>query len=245
LSEGRHRQPARAPSPQKRRSSKASKRRLPFAVVIVPVLLVAGGSIAIFALKGGSIPGISGGPDNSTPAFDFRPGKTIAISTSENVKTKDLQAAAAQTATEATPVIDDLFTQAFLNPENWRNGSYDSALEGFDEAARTSAEKQIEAVTLGTKAGDTYDTVSPGKSKLWFRVLFDADSTPRTVVAIVRFHALGKRTDGTYTDITAHAQFFMHDTGDGWKIFSFKIGRDDHETTPPPGPSGSPSSSPS
>jgi hypothetical protein len=245
LSEGRHRQPARTSSPQKRRPSKASKRRLPLAIVILPIVLVVGGSIALFALKGGSIPGISNGPDNSTPAFDFRPGKTIAISTSETVKAKDLQAAAAQTATEATPVIDTLFTQAFLNPENWRNGSYDSALEGFDDAARTSAEKQIETVTLGAKAGDTYDTVSPSKSKLWFRVLFDADSTPRTVVAVVRFHALGKRTDGTYTDITAHAQFFMHDTGDGWKIFSFKIGRDDHETTPPPGPSGSPSSSPS
>jgi hypothetical protein len=245
LSEGRHRQPARTSSPQKRRPSKASKRRLPLAIVILPIVLVVGGSIALFALKGGSIPGISNGPDNSTPAFDFRPGKTIAISTSETVKAKDLQAAAAQTATEATPVIDTLFTQAFLNPENWRNGSYDSALEGFDDAARTSAEKQIETVTLGAKAGDTYDTVSPSKSKLWFRVLFDADSTPRTVVAVVRFHALGKRTDGTYTDIAAHAQFFMHDTGDGWKIFSFKIGRDDHETTHPPAPSGSPSSSPS
>jgi hypothetical protein len=162
LSEGRHRQPARTSSPQKRRSSKASKRRLPLAVVLVPVVLVAAGSIAIFALKSGSIPGIGDGPDNSTPAFDFRPGKTIAISTSENVTTKDLQAAAAQTATEATPVIDDLFTQAFLNPENWRNGSYDSALEGFDDAARSSAEKQIETLTLGKTAGDTSDTVSPG-----------------------------------------------------------------------------------
>jgi hypothetical protein len=244
LSEGRHRQPARKPSPPKRSPSKASKRRLPLAVVIVPVVLVAGGAIALFALKGGSVPGIfGGGPDNSTPPFDFRAGKTIAISTSENVPAKDLQTAAAKTALQATPVIDALFTQAFLNPENWRNGSYDSAFDGFDDAARTSAEKQIQAVTLGTHAGGTYDTVSPGKSKLWFRVLFDAESKPRTAVAVVRFHALGKRRDGTYTDITAHAQFFMHDTGDGWKIFSFKLGRTDHETTPPPGPSGSPTAS--
>lgn len=208
------------------------------------MVLVAGGTFVLFALKGGSVPGIfGGGPDNSTPAFDFRPGKTIAISTSENVTTKDLQAAAGQTAVEATPVIDALFTQAFLNPENWRDGSYDSAFEGFDDAARTSAVNQIETVALGTTAGDTYNTVSPGKSKLWFRVLFDADSKPKTVVAVVRFHALGKRKDGTYTDITAHAQFFMHDTSDGWKIFSFKVGRTDHETTPPPGPSGSPSAS--
>ena len=243
LSQGRHREPARTPSPPSR-PSRASKRRLPFAVVIVPIVLVAGGAIALFTLTGGSIPGIiSGGPDNSTPAFDFRPGKTIAISTSDNVRTKDLQVPADQTAAEATPVIDALFTQAFLNPENWRDGSYDSAFEAFDDAARASAETQIETVTLGTSAGDTYDTVSPGKSKLWFRVLFDADSTPTTVVAVVRFHALGKRTDGTYTDITAHAQFFMHDTGDGWTIFSFKVGRTDQETTPPPGPSGSPSTS--
>lgn len=207
---------------------------------------MAGGVIAIFALKGGSVPGIfGGGPDNSTPAFDFRIGKTIAISTSESVTTKDLKAAADQTAVDATPVIDGLFTQAFLNPQNWRDGSYDAAFDGFDDAARTSAEKQLETVTLGTTAGDTYNTVSPGKSKLWFRVLFDAESKPETVVAVVRFHALGKRKDGTYTDITAHAQFFMHDTGDGWKIFSFKVGRTDHETTPPPGPSGSPSASPS
>lgn len=207
-------------------------------------MLVAGGAIALLALKGGSVPGVfGGGPDNSTPTFDFRAGKTIAISTSDQVRAKDLQTAADQTAVEATPVIDALFTQAFLNPENWRSGSYDSAFEAFDDAARTSAEKQIETVTLGTTAGDTYDTVSPGKSKLWFRVLFDADSKPTSVVAVVRFHALGKRKDGTYTDITAHAQFFMHDTGDGWQIYSFKVGRTDQETTPPPGPSGSPSAS--
>jgi hypothetical protein len=244
LSEGRHRQPARKPSPPQRRPSKASKRQLPLAVVIVPAVLVAGGAIALFALKGGSVPGIfGGGPDNSTPAFDFRAGKTIAISTNEKVRAQDLQTAADRTAVEATPVIDALFTQAFLNPENWRNSSYEAAFEVFDDAARTSAENQIETVTLGASAGDTYETVSPGKSKLWFRVLFDADSKPKTVVAVVRFHALGKRKDGTYTDITTHAQFFMHDTGDGWKIFSFKVGRTDHETTPPPGPSGSPSAS--
>ena len=203
---------------------------LPVAIVvaIVGAILFVGGNKVISVITGG----------NEAPPFDFKLGKTIGIPTREGVRSPSLQAKADVAAKAALPTIDAFFTEAFLDPGNWKDGSYDSAFDGFEEAARHQAETELTTATLGPDAGKTYASVASGKSKVWFRVLFDPQGSPADVDAIVRFHALGKGKDGTYTDITAHGQFFLHDTGDGWKIYGFTIGRSDHETTPPPGPSG-------
>ena len=202
------------------------------AVVVGALLFMGGGKVVSHFLH-----------HEPTPAFDFKVGKTAAISTSDKVKGKDLQSQADQVAQQTLPTIDALFTEAYLNPNNWKHDDYGSALDEFDDAARPSAERELATVTLGPDAGNTYSTVTPRKSKVWFRVLFDPSGNPSQVVAKVRFHALGKRQDGTYTDITAHGEFFMR--GSDWKIFAFTIGRADHETTPPAAPSSgaSPSAS--
>jgi hypothetical protein len=213
---------------------------LPIALVVLPVVIGAV-IVGVLLFMGGGKVVQSILHHETTPPFDFKVGKTSSISTSDKFRGKDLQSKADQVAQQALPTIDTLFTEAYLNPNNWKHDDYGSALDEFDDAARPTAERELATVTLGPDAGSTYTSVAPGKSKVWFRVLFDPSGNPSQVVAKVRFHALGKRTDGTYTDITAHGEFFMR--GSDWTIYSFTIGRADHETAPPAGPS--PGASPS
>jgi hypothetical protein len=201
-------------------------------VAVVALLFMGGGKVVSHILH-----------HEATPPFDFKVGKTSSVTTSDKFRAKDLQSKADQVAQEALPTIDALFTEGYLNPNNWKHDDYGSAFDEFDDAARSSAEQQLATVTLGPNAGSTYSSVAPGKSKVWFKVLFDPSGNPSEAVARVRFHALGKRTDGTYTDITAHGEFFMR--GGDWKIYAFTMGRTDHETTAPASPSSgaSPSAS--
>jgi hypothetical protein len=211
--------------------------------VVLPVAIVVAIVVAILFVGGNKVISVISGGDEAPP-FDFKLGKAIGIPTKEGVRAPSLQAKADETARAALPTIDAFFTEAFLDPGNWKDGSYDSAFDGFDDEARHRAEAELGTLTLGSDAGKTYTTVTPGKGKVWFRVLFDPSGDPADVDAIVRFHALGKGKDGTYTDITAHGQFFLHDIGDGWKVYAFTLGRSDHETAPPAGPSaGTPSPS--
>lgn len=226
----------RSPEPSRSHSS-ARKRRLPLAAIIVPVVAILGIAGVILLTKGGKAI-LHIGPDNTIPAFDFKVGKALAVSTNERTSAKQLRSAAATAGNDVVPVIDGFYTEAFLDPSNWRDGSYDSAFDDFEDAATSSAESQLDAVTLGKTAGDRFSSVSPDTSKLSFRVLFDPDGKAQTVVAIADFQALAKGKDGTYTEIVSKGEFFLRDTGDGWKVFSFSVHRADHETTPPPGPSG-------
>jgi hypothetical protein len=94
-------------------------------------------------------------------------------------------------------------------------------------------------------AGDVFDTVEPGKSKLSYQVLFDPDGEPETAVVSVIFRATAEGKDGTYLAIVSEGEYFLSQIDgqeEGWKITAFDVTRDDHETQPPsPSASASPS----
>jgi hypothetical protein len=237
------------PTPKGTRSqgSRASrgahqKRRNP-ALILIPLALVAGAVVLFFVLSGGGDGGgggiFGGGDDPQTPPFDFTVGKTVAVPTGEKTKPEDLAPAAQEASAAVVPVMDQLYTEAFLDPDNWQNGEYDEVWEVFESGALPTAQQSVETLTLGTTAGDTYETVEPTSGKVRFKVLFDADGNPVSVVAIVEFEALGARKDGTYTSVISQGQYFLRDTGDGWKVYSFSVKRADTEAAPPtPAPSG-------
>jgi len=220
--------------------SEKKKRRVPLAVLIIPIVLILIGVVMLLTLRGGAVP-ILGGQDEVTPPFDFtvRGAHAVAISTDANDDALD--ASAQQVAQDVTPTIDDLYTFAFLDPSNWHDGEYDEAFEAFADGAVQEAQANADVLTLGADAGDVYKTVEPRKSTLSYEVLFDKNGKPDTVVATVVFRALGERKDGTYTAILSEGTFFLRDV-DGWKVTAFDVTRGDAETEPPsPSPSASPS----
>jgi hypothetical protein len=231
------------------RRSKTRKSRVPIVLVLVPVLLVVAGIVLILVLGGGSsgrgILGI-GGDDQSdeVPPFEFRTGKTGVVATVPDADVEALKAAAAPVTAEIVPVLDDLYTNGFLDPTNWREGDYEEVVALFSDEAAPAAQESLETLTLGATAGDVYETVTPNKGSLTFEVLFDPEGTANTVVVSVKFYALGERTDGTYTSIISVGDVFLQDDG-GWKITAFEVRRGDKETDPPPSPEPSGSASPS
>jgi hypothetical protein len=226
-----------------RRSTR--KRRFPAALLAVPIVLVAAGVAAILLLGGGDGPlGVIGGGDDAdeVPPFDFRVGKTGVVATAPEADVGALKTEAGAIVPDVVTVLDELYTNGFLDPANWRENDYEEVVDLFSAEAAPAAEQSLDALTLGAAAGDVYETVTPSRGGLKFSVLFDPDGNPDTVAVTVRFTALGARQDGTYTAIVSEGELFLRDI-DGWKITGFDLRRKDHETEPPPSPSASGSAS--
>jgi len=211
------------------------KRRKPLALFVLPIVLVVLGVGLLLFMGGGTdaIPIIGDvGPDDSVPAFDFKTKKAVGIATVAGFDKEALEASAVRVGVEITPTIDELFTNAFLDPSNWREGDYEEVFEAFAPISVASAQRSVEAITLGTTAGDLFEDVEPDKGSLEYRVLFDEEGNPETAVVRYRFYATAERKDGTYLGIVSHGQLFLSDI-DGWRITAFDFIRADREAEPP------------
>ena len=244
LTEGPTERPVTADRSQRRATNR--KRRLPLALLLVPVALV-GLGVALFLILGDGAGIIGGGNDDSdvVPEFDFTAGRAKAVATAPEPDTETLEAEAEAIGEEITPLLDDLYTNAFLDPANWREGDYEEVLAAFSEGAASTAQQRVEVLTLGETAGDAYERVTPEKGSIGFTVLFDPLGSPNTAVARVRFSALGERSDGTFTLIVSKGELFLRDI-DGWQITAFDVTRQDREAQAPrpsPAPSASASAS--
>ena len=227
-------------TPNRAQRGANKKRRLPLALLIVPIVLVAIGVAILLALRGGGGP-IIGGGDEPAPPFDFIVKPATAIPTAPDADEAALSASADEVAQEITPMIDDLYTNAYLDPSNWRHDDYEEVFTAFAPDAAATAEQSVETLTLGATAGDVFDTVEPGKSKLTYQVLFDPDGAPESAVVSVIFRATAERKNGTFLAIVSEGEFFLRQI-DEWTITAFDVTRDDHEKEPPsPSASVSPS----
>ncbi len=240
--------PQKTPVTASRVRRRTAGRRLPLWWLLAPVGLVVVAAVLILVLRGGDgggvIPILGGGEDDTVPEFDFRVARKVeVVATSADADAEALQPAAEGTRDEVVPVLDDLYTAAFLDPGNWRDGEYEDVFALFTEGAVAAARGSVETLTLGVAAGDVFQRIEPERGSLSFRVLFDPEGQADTVVVRVRFRALGERSDGTYLGIVSSGQLFLRNV-DGWKITAFDVERKDREAKPPT-PSPSPSSSPS
>jgi hypothetical protein len=222
------------------------KRTSPALIVVPLVLVLVAGGLVFFLTRGdGGIPFIDNGPDAPpVKPVEFKVRKARAVATSETADMEALGQQAESLGQELTPTLNDLFTNAFIDPDNWKGGDYTQVWDAFTDGARASAEQDVETLTAGATAGDVYDWIEPTKGSLEFDVLFDQDDAPTSVVVKFRFYALGSRSDGTYTAIVSHGQLFLSDTG-SWQVSAFDVKREDRATEspapPPPAPSASPS----
>jgi len=215
-----------------------SQRRFPPAVWIVPTALVALGIVLFLLFRGGDGGGFIGGPDNTIPPFDFRLAKVAPILVTDHKPTK-FEAAARDVAAQVSDTMTTLYTEAFLDPANWRGGSYDEVWPLFEDGSQAAAQQDGATLTLGSSAGARFDTVDQPLGTLSVKVLLDRANQPVTAVAIVKFKALAGSKDGTTTAVVSTGQYFLRSVSDGWLVYAFSVSRADHEVVPSPGPSAS------
>jgi hypothetical protein len=219
------------------RHAAASPRRKPVTIALAVVAVLGLGALA-FALTGGNdgplgplVPG-TGEPDRVTPAFDFAVGRTKVVPTASQ-KPEHLEPEAERAATEGTAVLDDLYTAAFLDPDNWTNGSYDSMLEVFDQSAGAQAQSDLATLTAGASAGETFGDIQPGRGKVGPEVLMDSKGHPASVAFHVTFTARAMNHNGTITLMKSEGEFFLRSIDGTWKIVAFDVKRADEVVEAP------------
>lgn len=209
-------------------------------VWIVPVVLVALGVLGFVLFRGGGASLIPGGPDNTIPDFAFTQGKTSAVAVKEEKK-KSVPASAETAAADVKTAMTTLYTEAFLDPANWRDGSYDEVWPVFFDNAMGPAQQDTSTLTVGVGGGNTFTTITQPKGRLNVKVLLNGKDEVATAVAIVKFRAVGTRKDGKVTVFHSSGQYFLRPGDGGWQIYSFDVKRADQVKEPKPsaGPSGS------
>jgi hypothetical protein len=177
------------------------------AIVLVAVL--AGVTALILLPRDQAVePSVLAPERERTPAFAFAVAHTGALPTAELKARKavwtnpvlKLRGASKLASTKVIASVTRLYRDAFLDPANWRTGTYGSLLLAFGPAAKTQARKDVRVMTAGGGAGDAYDAITPRHSTI-------AGSSN------TRFDSAGR--------------FFFEHTGHGWKIVSFDVRRHD------------------
>ena len=178
---------------------------------------------------------IQTGPER-TPAFAFAVGRTGALPTAairsrKPVRTDPLlrlRGASRLASKRAIASITRLYRSAFLDPANWRDGTYESLWRDFARAPRAQARKDVRVLTVGATAGEAYDAIVPRPSAISTTVLLDRKGKPAMVLVNARFRALGRRIAGSSdTRFDSTGRFFFQRVGGSWKIASYDVRRSD------------------
>lgn len=204
---------------------------------IKPAYLIAGAIGALALLVGGLVL-LTGGTDspliggNSSPApvpsFQFKVTETTTITTAKGADQSKAADAAKPAAATAQKAIQELYSNAFLVPNDWTKGTYDAAFAGFTGTARAQAMKQLDVLTAGTAAGDTYSDIQPGTASMKTSILIDSKGQPYSAIGAVTFTAIATKSDGTgATLIVSKGQYTLEKTGKGWRITAFSVDRAD------------------
>ncbi len=196
------------------------------AVVVVGIVLFTGKD---------HTPGAPGGGDTNITAtqgaFSFHIDAPQVLLTSADGNANKAAKMAKPAAQQVERLIHDFYVQAYLAPAEWEDGAYASTFDAFSDGAKAEAMKQLDAMTAGTQAADTIDTIKAGDASLKEKVLMDPKGQPYSVVAEVTFTASADLKDGTSGGVTSEGQYIFEKTDSGWKITSFSVTRNDKAGT--------------
>jgi hypothetical protein len=216
--------------------SKVARNRTIAGVVIAIVVIVA---IFLLTRGNGHIPFV----DNAEPPVgnvNFHLKGTEFVATQPQGDIQAQKDTAKATADAVKKQLDTLFETAYVDPASW--GDTGEIGDLFTDGAKGQLKDDIATITLGDNAGDTYESVDPGKSSAKVRTLTDKSGNALRAAADISFTGLAKHKDGTYTEITVTGTFFFVKDGDTWRIEGYSLDRKEKPAKAPvPKGSSSPS----
>jgi len=216
--------------------SKVARNRIIAGVVIAVVVIV-----AIFLLtRGDGIIGTITGDKPPVGKVNFHLKGTEFVATQPEGDVQAQKDTAKAPADAVKTQLDTLFEKAYVDPGSW--GDTGEIGDLFTDGAKGQLKDDIATITLGDNAGDTYDSVDPGKNSAKVRTLTDKDGNALRAAADISFTGLAKHKDGTYSAITVTGTFFFVKDGDTWRIEGYSLDRKEKPAKAPvPKGSSSPS----
>ncbi len=160
----------------------------------------------------------------ATPAFRFTATRKVVPTSGGRIKRRQREASE-RAEVAARTILDDLYTQGFLDPANWTQGQYADAFAGFARGARERAEARPGLLTAGERAGARYEQILPVGGRIETRVLVARGGRPTLLLSFVRFSAVAEGPEPVTFRSTG--QFFFERIRGSWKIVSFHVTRAD------------------
>jgi hypothetical protein len=197
-------------------------------------------AIVVFLVtRGGGITSIIGGSDSPPPVFAFTMKGASFITTEKDGNEAAQNKAAKDAADGVKGTLDDLYSTAYVSPDTWGDAGEIDDLFTSDAADQIDA--NLEALTLGKNAGDTYTYVDPSAGTLIVKVLTNGKGDALQAFAKTTFVATATHTDGSFSKITVTGSFFLTKDGSAWKIQSFDVNRAEKRAKAPAASASSPS----
>ena len=210
------------------------RRRTTLIGVGLAVLVAIGAVVLLTRDDGAPVRGLHGGVNETTesdddvaetPAFRFTSATRKLVPTSPGRIKRRQREASERAAVAARTILDDLYTEGFLDPANWSEGRYGDAFGGFAGGARERAEARPGLLTAGPQAGDRYEQILPLSGRIDTRVLLGRGGRPTLLLSVVRFSAAA--TGPEPVTLRSRGQFFLERVRGSWKIVSFHVTRTD------------------
>ena len=207
-------------------------------------MAVAVAAVVLFSGKGsGSQPGGSNVIPPTAGVFSFHIDPPQALLTAPGSTADKTDKAAKPAASEVEKIVHDFYVRAYLDPAEWTNGPFGGAFDTFSPGAKAQAMKQLDVLTAGTAAADTFSSIKEKDAHLKEKVLMDPHGQPYSVVAVVTFEATVDLKNGTTGTLTSQGQYILEKVGSGWQITAFSVTRTDQKskataTSGTPTPSG-------
>jgi hypothetical protein len=216
-----------------RTPSRSPRRRSLIAVGLVALLAI-GAAVLLTQDDDAPVRGLPPGADETTegdgdvaatPAFQFtKPTRELVRTAPGRVKRRQRETSE-RAAIAARNILDDLYTEGFLDPANREQGLYVEAFRGFAGGARKRAEARPGLLTAGPRAGDRYERILPLSGRIDTRILLSRGGKPTLLLSVVRFRAAALGPEPA--TLRSRGQFFFERVGGSWKIVSFHITRTD------------------
>jgi len=172
----------------------------------------------------------SDGVAAETPSFRFTKATRKLVPTYRGRIERRQREASERAAVAARDILDDLYTEGFLDPANWSEGRYANAFDGFAGGARRRAEARPDLLTAGSEAGDHFEQIRPLAGRIETRVLLGRGGGPTLLLSFVRFSADAMGPEPV--TLRSTGQFFFERVRGSWKIVSFHVTRTDTPREP-------------
>lgn len=150
------------------------------------LLALAGVLLFFFLREEGALPPLIGPDEPEVPEFSFVVGKAKAFPLARKPRKPQHE----QTVEEVRLVLDRLYVGGFVDPGQWMDGRFTTALEQFAGSSAREARRDLGDLTLG-KTASQLDVVTPLEGFLRMNVLYDPAGNPVLAVVAARFEALG------------------------------------------------------
>jgi hypothetical protein len=199
---------------------RGSARPFPLVAAGAAVLLAVAGVLLFFFLRGGgALPPPLGPEEPDVPQFSFVVQKAKAYPLARKPRKMKHK----KTVEQVREVLDRLYVGGFVDPGQWEDGRFTTALEQFAGPSARKARRDLSDLTLG-KTYIWLNLVTPQQGVLRMTLLYSAAGDPVLAMVRTRFEAAGD-VAGEPQDVSIEhrGEYIVRKIRGRWAIVGYQV----------------------